>query len=235
MDSSKRLPASSVQQAEPQAGILAPPATLTTERLIIRPLEIGDLDPVVGLYRDIGWDVAGLSESERRARRQSWLEWTIAGYREFPRLSQPTYGERAVVKREDGAFIGLVGLVPSLGPFAQLPGLGSVEHARFSPEAGLFWAIAPAHQRQGYAAEAARAFVDHIASLLTLQRLVATTEHDNAASIRVMRKIGMRIETNPSAEPPWFQVVGVIEPGSAGGGAPYRPARDRERDISAQR
>jgi RimJ/RimL family protein N-acetyltransferase len=42
---------------------------------------------------------------------------------------------------------------------------------------------------------------------------VATTEHDNLGSIAVMRKLGMRIETNPEGEPEWFQTVGILEAG----------------------
>ena len=44
---------------------------------------------------------------------------------------------------------------------------------------------------------------------MRLARIVATTEHTNAASISVMRKLGMRIEVNPGSEPEWLQVVGV--------------------------
>ncbi len=37
------------------------------------------------------------------------------------------------------------------------------------------------------------------------------TRHDNAASIGVMRKLGMRVERNVLPDPPWLQVVGIIE------------------------
>ena len=39
----------------------------------------------------------------------------------------------------------------------------------------------------------------------------ATTTYDNAASIGVMRKLGMRIERNPFPDPPWLQIVGICE------------------------
>src|SRR4051812_1559936 len=42
------------------------------------------------------------------------------------------------------------------------------------------------------------------------RRIVAATEHDNLASIGVMRRLGMRIERNPDPEPHWFQTVGVL-------------------------
>jgi RimJ/RimL family protein N-acetyltransferase len=39
--------------------------------------------------------------------------------------------------------------------------------------------------------------------------VVATTEHSNAASIGVMRRLGMDVQRNPDAQPEWFQTVGV--------------------------
>jgi hypothetical protein len=47
-------------------------------------------------------------------------------------------------------------------------------------------------------------------STLHLERVLATTTYDNAASIGVMRKLGMRIERNPLSTPEWLQVVGVL-------------------------
>jgi len=82
---------------------------------------------------------------------------------------------------------------------------------RSSPEFGLFWAISSAYQRQGFATEAARAMIEYAFQHLRLRRVVATTEYDNLASIGVMRRLGMRIERNPLPEPPWLQVVGVLE------------------------
>ena len=77
-------------------------------------------------------------------------------------------------------------------------------------EMGLFWAIDLEHQRHGYAAEAAQALIDFAFQQLRVKRLIATTEHDNAASIGVMRKLGMRVEKNPFPDPPWLQVVGIL-------------------------
>src|SRR5205085_7665200 len=79
------------------------------------------------------------------------------------------------------------------------------------PEFGLYYALSPAYQRQGYATEATRALIDYAFTQLALKRIVATTTNENVASIAVMRKVGMRIEKNPYPDPPWFQVVGVLE------------------------
>jgi RimJ/RimL family protein N-acetyltransferase len=76
---------------------------------------------------------------------------------------------------------------------------------------GLYWAVDPAYQRRGYASEAGTALVAFAFDGFNLGRLVATTEHGNERSIAVMRKLGMRILRNPRREPPWFQVVGLLE------------------------
>jgi RimJ/RimL family protein N-acetyltransferase len=106
-----------------------------------------------------------------------------------------------------------VGLVPCFDVFEQIPGLSRSEPPSVYrvAEVGLFWAIDPQQQRQGYATEAAQVLIDFAFQQLRVKRLIATTEHDNAASIGVMRKLGMRIEKNPFPNPPWLQVVGMLD------------------------
>ncbi len=45
---------------------------------------------------------------------------------------------------------------------------------------------------------------------LQLKQIIATTTHDNAGSIAVMRKLGMRLKKNPLPTPPWLQIVGLL-------------------------
>ncbi|WP_239470610.1 GNAT family N-acetyltransferase [Archangium violaceum] len=172
-----------------------------------------DLNDCHRLYVDIDWADKAVSEEENLKRRREWLEWTVRNYEQLALLYQPPYGERAIEDKESGRFVGLVGLVPLLAPFGQLPSFGGVEGARFSAEVGLFWALTPARQRQGYATEAAHALVDHAFGTLKLGRILAGTQRDNRASIAVMRRLGMRIEENPYPEPPWFEVTGILEAG----------------------
>jgi RimJ/RimL family protein N-acetyltransferase len=115
-----------------------------------------------------------------------------------------------VVLRESGRLIGLVGLVPSLGPFGLLPSWPE-PGGLCRPEVGLYWAVASSHRRRGVASEAAAALIAYAFAELRLARVVATTERENVASIGVMRRLGMRIEENPEPEPAWFQVVGILE------------------------
>jgi RimJ/RimL family protein N-acetyltransferase len=181
---------------------LSPPlSTLETDRLIIRPLVVDDLENCHRLRIDIGWADAQATDEVNREHRRTWLDWTIDGYREFARLHQPQYGERAIASRKDGAFLGLIGMVPCMAPFAQLPSRGGRPRARATTEVGLFWALSPGAQGQGFATEAARGLATHLFDHLNLARLVATTERDNPRSIAVMRRLGMRIETNPFTDP----------------------------------
>lgn len=152
--------------------------------------------------------------SRRHAERERWLGWSVRNVEMLERLKQPPYGDYAVTLIEGGRVIGAVGLVPSFGPFERLPvfrrRLREEASGRFTPEMGLFWAIGTEHRRRGYASEAAGALAGFAFTELRADRVVATTEHSNAASIGVMRRLGMEIQNSPDAEPEWFQTVGVL-------------------------
>ncbi len=70
---------------------------LKTERLIIRPFKMDDLEDV---HQMLDVDLAGVdfgSEGEKALHeRQQWLQWTVMSYEELAKLYQPPYGERAV-------------------------------------------------------------------------------------------------------------------------------------------
>lgn len=194
---------------EQQAGL----PVLTTARLTIRTLRADDAEACRQLYDAIGWSDPTLTPSDRLRRMHDWTAWSAASDGEFARLRQPPLGDRAVLDTASGAFIGLVGLVATLEPFGRLPSFGGELGARSTLEMGLFWAISPCWQRDGRATEAAGALIDAAFGRLGLARVVATTDHDNHASIGVMRRLGMRIERNPLAEPFHFQTVGRLDAG----------------------
>ena len=180
---------------------------IDTSRLRIRPFVLTDLDAVARLLN-------GCFGQAPLSRRQEWLQWSVRNYAALAQLGQPPYGDYAVTLKGGGEVVGSVGLVPSLGPFGKLPlfrsRLGGPASGLFTPEVGLFWAVDPAHRGLGYATEAAAAMAAFAFDVLRVERVVATTEHDNAASIGVMRRLGMTVEANPDPEPAWFQTVGVL-------------------------
>jgi [ribosomal protein S5]-alanine N-acetyltransferase len=189
---------------------------LETTRLTIRPFAMEDLNDVHRLFDiELNSDDLHTEKMNTLKERAEWLEWSVLNYSQLAKLYQPPYGDRAIVRKDTGRLIGSCGYVPCLMSFEQLPNFsyynasGKLGHA--TPEFGLFYAISPSHQRQGYASEAAQALVDYAFQQLDLKRVIATTDFDNNASMGVMRKLGMRVEKNPLAEPLWLQVVGVVE------------------------
>lgn len=181
--------------------------TLSGERVIVRRFALDDLDAI---HRILDVEIDGLGAAALDARRR-WLEWSVVNYDGLANLHQPPYGDRAVALRETGELIGACGLSPVLLPFGQLPSRGGAVSGLTSSEMGLYWAISPARQRRGYAAEAGRLLIDYAFAELRLARIVATTEYDNLASQRVMEKLGMTLERNPHADPPWMQIVATLE------------------------
>lgn len=178
---------------------------LETERLIIRAFAPDDADTFSRLLDDaFGAGSYGSADDKRVV-----FEYAVAADADHALLHQPPYGDRAIVKRDSNELIGSVGFAPCLMPFGQLPSFEPT--TRFTSEIGLFWALFPEHWGHGHATEAAAAMIAYAFRQLRLRRIVATTEHDNTRSINVMRRLGMRLERNPRAEPEWFQTVGILD------------------------
>ena len=183
--------------------------TLETDRLRIRAFVHEDGDVYARLIdAAFGADTSGSDE-----KRRVVFDYHVAADPGLALLHQTPYADRAVVKRSSNEIIGSVGYAACLMPFGQLPSFEKTPH--FTNEVGLFWALFPEHRGHGYATEAAAAMVAYAFEQLRLRRIVATTEHDNTRSINVMRRLGMRLERNPNAEPAWFQTVGILDNPSA--------------------
>lgn len=178
---------------------------LATARLLIRPFELSELEAV---YRMFDQEIypPGSSLEERR----EWLEWVSRNPRQLALLEQPPYGDRAVAL-PSGELVGTVGVVPYVSDFAGIPYFDRMKLDGAIAEVGLFWAIAPAHRRQGYAAEAAGALIEWMFTKQRLGRIIATTGTENVASQAVMRRLGMQIERNAQTDPDIFNVLGVLE------------------------
>ena len=189
---------------------------LETRRLIIRPFVKDDLLAAHRLF-DVELRQAefGSEKMDTLEERADWLEWAMRNDDQLAMLNQPPYGDRAILLKSSGELVGSCGYVPCLNAFERIayfaPDGNGPSRACYTTEFGLFYAVSPSYQRKGYASEAAQALVDYAFQVLHLKRLIAETDYDNLASISVMKKLGMRIETNPGPEPPWLQVVGILE------------------------
>ncbi len=193
-------------------------STLETERLIIRPLTMDDLQTVHQILdlelKDTDFGTEG---TLRLNERERWLQWTILNYEQLSKLNQPPYGERGVFQKQSNRLIGICGFVPCLDCFEQLSDNDHNDQIELittqslaTTEFGLFYSIAKNFQGCGLATEAAFSMINYAFEQLYVKRIVATTTFDNAASIAVMRKLGMQIKRNNSPKPTWLQIVGFL-------------------------
>jgi RimJ/RimL family protein N-acetyltransferase len=164
------------------------PATLRTERLLLRQWRPGDLDPFAALNADPVTMEHFPSTLDRVAS-------DALAARIETHIDEHGWGLWATeVVGGDGPpapFIGFVGLAEP----AHMP--GAVE---------LGWRLARDHWGRGYAPEAARACLRFAVHELGLAEVVSFTSVGNANSRRVMEKIGMthrpaRDFDHPSIDP----------------------------------
>ena len=71
---------------------------------------------------------------------------------------------------------------------------GLIHFAQRGPEIELAYRLAKPYWGRGFATEAARAWLDHGFGELGLDRIIAVAHPENAASQRVLEKVGMRFE-----------------------------------------
>ncbi len=143
---------------------------IDTERLTLRRWRGRDRGPFAALNGDPEVIAPPLARAESDVLIDAFeRNWTRDGF-----------AFAAAERREDGVFVGMVGLQRFDGP----PPIGACV------EAG--WRLARAFWGAGYATEAARAWLAHGFGALGLTEIVAFTEGDNARSFAVMRRLGMR-------------------------------------------
>ena len=147
-----------------------PAPTLATARLRLRPFDDADADALFALHSSAYvlryWDAPPWSERVRAER-------FIAACRE---MEEEGTGTRLAVDRtSDGAFIGWCGLT------------------RWNPDhrsASMGYVLDAAAWGHGYATEAARALLHWAFDRLDLNRVQAEADTRNAASARVLEKLG---------------------------------------------
>jgi RimJ/RimL family protein N-acetyltransferase len=145
--------------------------TLETDRLLLRPLEEGDLDAYAAIMADP--EVVRYLSGETSSREDAWRNMaTFLGHGVLR-----GWTNNAVVVRATGEFVGRCGLWQP----ENWPGL----------EVG--WTLARSAWGHGYATEAAVAWRDWaFANIPSLDQLISVIHRDNARSIAVAARIGHR-------------------------------------------
>jgi RimJ/RimL family protein N-acetyltransferase len=152
---------------------------LETERLLLRPMTVEDVDP---LLRVLGDPVAMVHYPAPFDREQveEWVRWNLTNYQDHG------YGLWAVVLKESEECIGDCGLT-----WQPIDDSGKREL-----EVG--WHIRRDLWNRGLATEAGRACRDHARDVLRQPHLISLITTDNLASQAVARKLGMRVEGEDS-------------------------------------
>lgn len=149
-------------------------APIETARLTLRRLTEDDAEFILGLLNEPSFlqfigDRGVRTVEDARAYIQ---KGPVASY------ERHGFGLLLVTRNQDGAPIGMCGLL-------KRDALDDVD---------VGFAFRPAYWSQGYAFEAASAVIAHGNTALGLRRVAAITQPDNAGSIRVLEKLGLRFE-----------------------------------------
>jgi [ribosomal protein S5]-alanine N-acetyltransferase len=139
----------------------------------MRPFEPGDVEAAYAVFRDP--EVMRYAVGEPDAKSGDTRE-RLARYA----AHQVRYGfsKWAVLDRESGAYLGDAGIMSF----------------RDTGELELGYRLARDAWGRGLGTEVARAWLQHGLATLGLPRIIAFSHPDNAASIRVMQKVGMRLD-----------------------------------------
>ena len=148
--------------------------TLTTERLVLRPLTAQDADAVYAVQSDaealVYWDEPAWTDPSR-------FERFLARSRQ---MADDDEGVRLVVeRRDDGAVLG----------WCAVNGWN-----RDHRSAGICYSLARHAWGHGYGGEAARALVDWAFEALDLNRIQTETDTRNEASARILLRLGFQRE-----------------------------------------
>lgn len=175
---------------------------IETERVVLRLPRLADADAAAEhltdpeVMRFIGRGGATEAREDCAGVVQRWLDrWEANGFGQF-----------AVERRDDGRFLGRVGLLV----WDRTTWEPSTLRDASAPEIELGWTLAREHWGRGYATESASAVRDWAFDGLAVERLVSIVHPDNAASVRVAERLGA--EPEESIETPYGPAVLWVYP-----------------------
>lgn len=148
---------------------------LTTPRLILRDFVPGDWEAVLAYQRDPRYLRFYEWESRTEEQVRAFVQMFVDQARSRPRVNY----QLAVARKDNGRLIGNAGVRPG---------------ALGSPQAEIGYELAPDEWGQGFATEAMREVIRFGREELGVRRFTAWTVADNAASIRVLEKLGLSLE-----------------------------------------
>ena len=144
-----------------------------TERLILRCFESTDLDKFFLIERDPVVKKYFASGSRTREQVEEWITKTLTAQEDLG------YSHWAVIDKRDSELMGYCGLAPK-----------TVDDAA---EVEVGYELAARYWNQGFATEAAAAVIAWGFRHLDVSHLISLIALENAASVRVAEKNGLRL------------------------------------------
>jgi RimJ/RimL family protein N-acetyltransferase len=156
---------------------------LATARLVLRQWRDSDLAPFAALNAD-----PEVMQYMPRCLERSESDALVGRYRE--RIAERGWDLWALERRDDGGFVGALGLAVATFP------------APFTPCVEIAWRLARAQWGQGLATEAAGAVLRFGFQTLALEEVLAFTVPENRRSRAVMARLGMHRDPGEDFEHP---------------------------------
>jgi ribosomal-protein-alanine N-acetyltransferase len=147
---------------------------LETERLELHPFAQDDADFVLRLLNEPSFlrYIGDRGVHDLDSARRYIADGPVAGY------ARHGHGLLRVVRRSDGASIGMCGLL----------------RRDSLPDPDIGFSFFPEYGSQGYALESARAVIAHAREIIGIGRILAITTPDNEPSMRLLGKLGFRFD-----------------------------------------
>jgi len=155
---------------------------LSTARLDLAELTHDDAEFIFGLVNEPSW-LANIGDRGVRTLDDARAYLTNGPMAMY---AQQGYGLWRVTRREDGAVVGICGLLKR----------------DTLPDADIGFAFLPAYWGEGYAREAAEATLRYGFDTRRMPRIVAIVSPGNAASIRLLERLGFAFE-RALTDPPY--------------------------------
>jgi RimJ/RimL family protein N-acetyltransferase len=161
---------------------------IETERLLLEPLDVSRQEDFVALTADpetmrYWWPNGPFT---REVAERSFAA-------SLARLREHGFGRRWIVAKQNGAWLG----------FTETKYFGQSCEDVSPDEVEIGWMLMPSAWGRGYATEAGRAVRDEAFDRLALDTIVAVHHPANAASGRVMEKLGMAFERDVVTRTGW--------------------------------